>query len=147
MSRAGLITNKLRTTLIFYTGKTVMENVLPLGSFGSSTVSANHFMLAAGPLTKQPMSMPYRIVLIEYHNGKRRQMYNESSFSVHAEIFKQEDLVERIGNGGICDYSSFLHQGDYFDSHSFAAAVKRFGERVASDSVHVGSCYNRRDVS
>lgn len=124
-----------------------MENVLHLPSSGTASVTQSVRMLAAGPLTKQPMTMPYRIVLLEHRKPGTSPFYNDSSFSVHSEIFKSETLIEDEQNGRVTDWESYLHQGDYFKPGQFAEAVKRFGERVANDSIHVASCYNRRDAS
>lgn len=83
-------------------------------------------IIAAGPLSKQPHSTPYRIVLVKRNIG---------GFTVHKEFF--EDLPE--GDG---PYKSSLAEGKYFTSGGteaelLAKATQAFGEMVASHSEYL----------
>lgn len=89
-------------------------------------------LIAAGPITRQPGTAPYRVVLLEL---------SDNNFSVHNEIFciddpKQADLDDgRIGSG--------LSRGDYFSAGEFpfVRAMERFVERVSHDIKYYESLY------
>jgi hypothetical protein len=87
-------------------------------------VSENsHYVMAAGPLTKQRSTTPYRVVLITYTNGL---------YSVHKEVFDKIPLEgEKI--------SSYLAEGRYFNEGQLAEAVRYFGEKVRDESVYMNA--------
>ena len=78
-------------------------------------------LLAAGPLTKQPGSLPYRIVLHRHGN----------SFAVHSEYFNQNLLDEGELLSNIYVYKSHLEYGHYFNENEFVKAVEKFSEKLA----------------
>jgi len=83
---------------------------LPTGtaSNGSRTI------IAAGPLTKQPGTIPYRHVIVRYENG---------SYSVHSEGFDSLDGTK-----------SHLSNGHYFEAgpEGFVKAQEKFAERIVN---------------
>ncbi len=91
-------------------------------------------VIAAGPLTKQPLSIPYRIVLVQYDDGH---------FSVHFEQFKEmpegaTDVIKK------CNF----YEGSYFGPHQLPEAVKCFGERlVKREYINVMSLYRTAGVA
>ena len=102
---------------------------LPKGLF-----SLDGHIIACGPLSKQPQTMPYRIVLLGYPNG---------SFSVHSQIFKNEkaeNYTEFLVSG------SSLESGFYFDKDEIVKATLKFAETV---SLHAGSlgCLYRGEIT
>jgi hypothetical protein len=92
-------------------------------------VAGNFRVIAAGPLTHQPHSLPYRIVMVDYGH----------ELSVHTEIFDldgpQVDLAKA------CETAvSHFHDGNYFKTEDFVKAAQRFAERLTADiRNHFGS--------
>ena len=78
-------------------------------------------LIAAGPLTKQRGSEPYRIVLIVHPDG---------TYSVHHEGF------EKIPEPGE-QAKSHLYWGHYFAKYDLERAVRVFGEKVAEQSSYM----------
>jgi len=70
-------------------------------------------VLAAGPRTKQPNTMEYRIVLLRHR---------DDSFSVHSEVFEGP--------------KSYLVAGNYYapGPKGFEKACKKFGETIANQA-------------
>ncbi len=104
---------------------------------GHSCGSATDCMLiAAGPLSKQPCTMPYRVVLIQY---------NDKQYSVHNEYFKDPEIIRRMNEGILAKEhvwgESHLENGNYFDSDSLVDAVSKFAERVARNAQYHQSLY------
>ncbi len=84
-------------------------------------------VFAAGPLTKQPGTVAYRIVLRKI-NGAR-------PFVVHMERFP-EFTVEHP------DFKNPTYDGgQYFEVGELDKAIKAFGERVAANADYVRSLY------
>lgn len=92
---------------------------------------SNNKILAAGPLSKQPHSKPYRIVLIGYVDGK---------FSVHHQIYNSEDAttLDDLKVGG-----SSLSYGHYFSATQLVEATKKFAEVVAHHAEYLESLYRK----
>jgi hypothetical protein len=90
-----------------------------------SLVTGNERVLAAGPITHQPHTRPYRIVLVDQGH----------EFSVHSEVFEidqpQEDLAAACQSA-----KSYFHEGNYFKPHDFVKAANRFAERLAKNIDH-----------
>ena len=87
----------------------------------------NNNVFAAGPITKQPGTMAYRIVL--------RNLTGVSPFVVHTQFFPNYEA----------DYpdfskSHFAH-GHYFTAGELAAAVECFGKKIAENASCIGSLY------
>lgn len=92
-----------------------------------TTFDGKRKLLAAGPLTKQPGTRPYRIILADLGD----------EFVVHTEVLQDDspDLSEPITCG------SFYETGDYFDAKQLGQAYKRFGERVVKNADYADSVY------
>ena len=89
-------------------------------------------VMAAGPLTKQPMSRPYRVVMVNWGN----------QFSVHNQLFSDSaisgpivDLAETTENELTC----YLESGDYFKTENLVACIERFSERCKQNAQFVQS--------
>lgn len=102
-----------------------VEGGLYIGLRQSDRAGNDCQVIAAGPLTKQPATMPHRIVLLRYGDG---------AFSVHHEYF------ETLGHE--CDRCWFA-EGHYFRSgpDGFVAAQKKFAERVAACAEMAATIY------
>lgn len=91
-------------------------------------------LIAAGPVTKQPNTSPYRTVLLDWGQDK---------YSVHEEVFNlqkwQPDLP--LDEQLIGTPSSLTH-GDYFTAERFVEATIEFARRIqAHAQQHVGTIY------
>ena len=97
---------------------------IELGSDGTQ-------VLAAGPLSRQPGTMPYRIVLLGRANG---------SYSVHSQMF---ETLEPVPSG------DHFMSGDYFapGANGLVGATKRFGERVAANAEYLASLWREETVA
>lgn len=84
----------------------------------TSACYENCKIIAAGPLTKQPGTIKYRWVLLEWDN--------RPGFSLH-----RESHYEKIS------FSS----GTYFEKDQLAEAVKQFGEKMVCESEYMDSVY------
>jgi hypothetical protein len=83
-------------------------------------------VIAAGPMTRQRMTVPYRVVLRVLGPGK---------FVVH---YQHTDVDE----DGRVSHRCF-HHGDYFEgTDAFARAIQCFGNRVVRDA---GNCSSIED--
>lgn len=81
--------------------------------------------IAKGPITKQPGTIAYRIILVS----------NERGFVVYTEQFNHYPL---LNVSGLC-------MGHYFKSGQFAEAVKCFGEKVADSAKYMDSLYREKE--
>lgn len=90
-------------------------------------------LLAAGPVTKQPSTRPYRVVLID----------RGDKFSVHTEFLNDAhaDLSQPITCG------SFFEAGDYYFPDQLHKAYARFAERVANQSAYAETVYRLVDAA
>jgi hypothetical protein len=88
-------------------------------------------IIAAGPLSKQPGSTPYRIVLIAYDNGE---------YSVHHQMFREDDLGKLKAGEPV---SSSLAHGSYFRSggEELARATKKFADKVSAHADYLPSLF------
>jgi hypothetical protein len=92
-------------------------------------------VMAAGPLTKQPATRPYRVVIVNWGDDR---------FSVHNQYFT--DSVEA---GPITDlafscsaqFTSYLESGDYFKAEDFPKCIERFAERCKRNAEFVQSIF------
>lgn len=97
---------------------------------GSRNVGTSHLnIVAAGPLTKQPGTNPYRFVIVAYENGE---------FSVHTEYFSDITNLKK----------SSLSNGHYFKAgpEGFVKAVEKFSEKVAQHAEYMASVYRAETV-
>jgi hypothetical protein len=91
-------------------------------------------LIAAGPLTKQPETLPYRIVLIA--NGPK--------FTVHTEYFDDSQIIEKTANAQPGDpilAESSLSGGNYFNADELVKATIAFAERLAKNAEYIQSIY------
>lgn len=90
-------------------------------------------LIAAGPLTKQPGTMPYRVVLV----------VKGDEFIVYDEIFDTEGLPSPSYSHDVLDDipESRFENGSYFYGDQFAEAVVRFATRLADHSGSLRSLY------
>jgi hypothetical protein len=88
--------------------------LVALGSPPKNFPNTFPVVVASGPLTLQPHTMPFRIVLLAYADG---------TYSVHSEIFSNLQNNE----------SSYSH-GDYFGetAEEFIAATRKFAQRMVN---------------
>jgi len=100
-----------------------------------SPVPGNHKVIAGGPITLQPHSRAYRVVIANWGD----------KLSVHQEIFdvdkadNADDLAEACRNA-----ESWLDQGSYFGYDELHKAQSEFANRLTKHAYHVESIY--RDV-
>ncbi len=90
-------------------------------------------VIAAGPLTKHPITKPYRVVMVDWGDG----------FSVHNQYFDTEKLADIIDLANVGTVRSFFENGDYFPTDEFHLATKRFAERLAKNAVNIESIYRQ----
>ena len=91
----------------------------------ATTTDSDDILVAAGPLSKQPCSLPFRVVLVK----------TKTQFIVYNETFRQEVLSEfRTNQSDFCS-------GDYFKDTELVAATKKFAERVVRKSETLQSLY------
>jgi hypothetical protein len=93
-------------------------------------------IIAAGPITKQPMTRPYRVVIVNW--GEK--------FSVHNQLFADTALTnEAVENNDLaqnCEQvTTWLESGDYYKPEEFPKAVVRFSERLATNADHIRSIF------
>lgn len=86
-------------------------------------------VIAAGPLAKQPGTMPFRVVLVQYDDGK---------FSVHREMFGTLPANDQFAKSDLCS-------GHYFGAHELVEATKLFAEKVSDNANDLCTLY--RDVA
>lgn len=107
-----------------------MKNLYPIqieGSALNETYCQPARIIAVGPLTKQPMTLAYRVALSELANG---------SFAVHHEYFRNEGVLSLSQIE-----ESWFERGDYFNPNELVEATARFGERVAKQAEYLESLY------
>lgn len=90
-----------------------------------AVIDTDNNVIAVGPLTKQPATVANRVVL--------RYILANLVFAVHTECFPH---YPDLGN-------SYYIQGDYFQQHQLADAVKRFGDKISDSHVYMGSVYRQ----
>jgi len=84
-------------------------------------------VIAAGPLSKQPHTIAFRVVLVQRDDG---------SFVVWNQYFPNyPDRGEQN-----------LESGDYFQTHQLVESTQRFAERVVRHSGTLASIYRVPDV-
>ncbi len=87
-------------------------------------------VMAAGPLTKQPGTSAYRIVLA----------CTGDQFVVWTEYFPHLTGSKDLSLDAV-DVSSYVESGDYFKLNELAAATERFAERVKAHAGYIESVY------
>jgi len=87
-------------------------------------------VIAAGPITHQPHSHPYRVVLVD----------RGDQFVVWDQFFTLGTGVETVDQLKSYDDGDFSN-GDYFPATALAEATERFGKRVAEKAHHIRSIY------
>lgn len=90
-------------------------------------------VIAAGPLTKQPLTVPYRVVMVNW--GDRLSVHNQC-FSFSGSITDLALSCEQ--------FASYLDNGDYFKIEEFVKCIERFTERCNKNAQYVQSIF--RDV-
>lgn len=86
-------------------------------------------VIAAGPLSKQPMTKAYRIVLLEQDDGK---------FVVCSQCFDFDEF------GDVTQYSR--GDGDYFKQSDLVRATDRFAQRVKIHAGYLQSLYREEEA-
>lgn len=100
------------------------ENLYPIYTPNAmSDRDESYRIIAAGPLSKQPGTIYYRIILVEYENG---------SFSVHSQGFNEKADLKANVKGS-------WQSGNYFRKDEIAQATKKFAERVSSQASFLNS--------
>ena len=90
-------------------------------------------IVAAGPLSKQPGSTPYRIVLVAYADG---------SYSVHHQTFREDDM-DKLQRGEFHTISSSLAHGSYFREgpEELVKATVKFADKVTAHAPYLASLF------
>ena len=110
-------------------------------------VSGEHQLLACGPLSIQPGSTPYRVVLIAKKDG---------AYSVHNQFFAHyaHDAVHAVHDLTLEEMEKHSHiaNGNYFQSgpEGLVKATQKFAERVSEHAQFLASifrCHEEFDFS
>lgn len=107
-----------------------LKNVVAL-DLVPSRGEPNVKIIAAGPITKQPSTQPYRIVLAA----------TETEFVVWTEYFHGfggNSLSEALQHENV--HSSFDH-GNYYKPDELAEAMRKFAQRVNNNADYAESVY------
>ena len=100
------------------------------GKAALSLVPGDVRVIAASPLTLQPGSMAYRIVVAVYLE----------QFVVYNEYFKVEGVVEDLADA-CAKADSYFENGNYFQPTELAEATHEFAKRVARHADFIKSIY------
>lgn len=93
------------------------------------TESNQGTIIAAGPITKQPGTLPLRVVLVD--TGDQYVVWTQ----VFGDRYRQPDgSLDPVGNGS-------FNAGTYFQPDELAEATKKFGELVANSAHFIQSIY------
>jgi hypothetical protein len=105
-----------------------MKGLFSAEIHGTATSDPRNFtLLAMGPLSKQPCTMPMRLVLVQDAKG---------GFIVYNEVFSRDDPKDTLLN------HSYFIEGSYFpDPGDLVAATQRFADRLSKHSNTLGSLY------
>lgn len=98
--------------------------------------ASNGRLLAAGPMTKQPGTRPYRLVLLRNGNG----------FTVHAEFFPENIKFENKLQLNVTEYETDLGGGSYFQPHELVRATQCFADRLARNAEFFESLYREEPL-
>ena len=98
-----------------------------------------HAILAAGPITWQPCSNPYRVVLRWLPHGGPD---NLGQLVVHTQVWPTPK-VDAEGNLDLSQAESGFTEGNYFSRSQLVEAVSRWVQRLTTDMVHLKSVYRR----
>lgn len=81
--------------------------------------STDERIMAAGPLTRQPGTLPYRVVMVNWGH----------KLSVHTQYFSSD--VAHDGDLAVyCEnLRNYLENGDYFGAEELVKCIERFAER------------------
>ena len=93
-------------------------------------------VIACGPLTHQPMTQPYRVVLVAL----------EDQFVVWDQFFDLETDVPTVDTLEDYDTGDYAN-GDYFRADQLDQATARFAERLATCAEYVKSIYRMVSVT
>ena len=110
------------------------------GSFGSAS---NGRLIAAGPLSKQPGTVPFRIVLLAQIRRIEKQNV-VVGYVTHIEQFQDADVIDQLTRSVPCSgqYHSYLASGEYFSGETaIASASTSFALRVARNAESLGSLF------
>ncbi len=88
-------------------------------------------IMAASIITRQPGTMPYRVVL------RLTNVSDHAEWIVHNEVFPEYTVEQNSIKLGRPSYD----QGDYFQFQDMVAAYKRWAERATRDALHIGSIF------
>lgn len=93
-------------------------------------------VIAAGPLTKQPGTCPYRVVIVNWGD----------EFSVHNQLFDdsyKDGPITDLADSCSAEFISNLDNGDYFKTEDFVRCIERFAERCKHNAEFVGSIFRQ----
>jgi hypothetical protein len=102
-------------------------------------VGTDHRVIAAGPLFKQPLTLPYRIVILNWG----------AKFSVHTQYFNLKDLgnLGQFDLADECDSTGVetsFESGTYFEIDELQQAMIHFADAIKRHASFVPSLY--RDI-
>jgi len=81
-------------------------------------------VMAAGPLSKQPANVPYRVVIVNCG----------SKFSVHNQYFSSYGDITDLAFDCTTRFTSYLENGEYFEAQDFVKCIERFAERCKTNA-------------
>jgi hypothetical protein len=85
-------------------------------------------VIACGPLTKQPMTVKFRLVLIEW---------DDKTFSIHDQCFYDPTVAPAKD-------AYYLTDGEYFDINDLAKATRLFCKRLEKRAECLDSIYREQ---
>lgn len=106
-----------------------MKNVELQDRLALSLVKSNdERIMAAGPITRQPSTVPYRVVMVNFG----------TQISVHNQYFDCEgtDLAAAC-ESAVC----YLENGDYFNPEELKECIERFAERCKRHAEYAQSIF------
>ena len=94
-------------------------------------------LLAAGPITNQPGTNPFRVILVSWHGEfvVWNQYWDKHEIAPNETLRHFDEGALSVKGAGYAD------QGDYFQPSEFAEATARFAERVARSASTIKSIY------
>jgi len=119
-----------------------MKNPIETGELIPITTHGSCYVVAAGPLTKQPNSMPYRIVLLQWPDGKysvHDQIYSDLGNLVDPDV----TLLAELGATPNKPPRASLAHGHYFKAgaEGLTDATLKFAHKIQSHAPMVETIY------
>lgn len=91
-------------------------------------------IMAAGPITRQPGTLPYRVVMVNWGH----------KLSVHTQYFSF-DLPADADLAIACEgAANYIENGDYFGTEELVKCIERFAERCKKHAEFAQSIF--RDI-